>query len=236
MTMVHPDPVPARMQAGSLAIAPARSAAWQSSHPGDRFYARFGKRALDLFLVLLTLPISLFLVALLAVLVAAEGGQPFHVQDRIGRGGRRYRLWKLRSMVPDAEARLAACLAADSEACAEWARTQKLKNDPRITRIGALLRSASLDELPQLWNVLRGDMSLVGPRPMLPEQQALYPGRAYYDLRPGITGPWQVSKRNESAFADRAEFDETYAERLSLGTDLRLLLATVRVVLRRTGY
>ena len=182
------------------------------------------------------LPVALPLVFILALLVAWDGGQPFHVQVRVGRGGRRYRLWNLRSMVPDAEARLAACLGTDPAARAEWQRSQKLRNDPRVTPIGTLLRSSSLDELPQLWNVLRGDMSLVGPRPMLPEQQRLYPGRAYFHLRPGLTGPWQVSSRNESAFADRAAFDEAYARRLSLGTDLRLLAATVQVVLRRTGY
>ena len=202
----------------------------------DTLYARFGKRSLDLLLLVLMLPVALPLVLLLALLVARDGGRPFHVQDRIGRGGRRYRLWKLRSMVPDAETRLAACLGADPAARAEWRRSQKLRHDPRVTPIGALLRSTSLDELPQLWNVLRGDMSLVGPRPMLPEQQPLYPGQAYFDLRPGLTGAWQVSSRNECAFADRAAFDEAYAQRLSLGTDLRLLAATVQVVLRRTGY
>ena len=95
-------------------------------------------------------------------------------------------------MVVDAERRLAEHLAGDPAARAEWDTTQKLKNDPRITPIGRLIRKSSLDELPQLWNVLRGDMSLVGPRPMMPDQTALYPGRAYYALRPGLTGFWQI--------------------------------------------
>lgn len=201
----------------------------------ETFYARFGKRCLDLLVLVLVLPVVLPVVVVLALLVARDGGPAFHVQERIGRGGRRYRLWKLRSMVPDAQARLVDHLAADPGAREEWRSTQKLRNDPRITPVGALLRAASLDELPQLWNVLRGDMSLVGPRPMLPEQQALYAGQAYYGLRPGITGPWQVSCRNAGTFADRVAFDEAYARRLSLGTDLRLLAATVEVVLRRTG-
>jgi len=98
------------------------------------------------------------------------------------------------------------------------------------------LRKSSLDELPQLWNVLKGDMSLVGPRPMMVDQEALYPGRAYFELRPGITGPWQVSDRNESSFADRARFDNQYLDSLSLSVDLTILFRTVAVVLRCTGY
>ena len=139
-------------------------------------------------------------------------------------------------MVVDADARLAAHLAADPALRAEWDETQKLKRDPRITAVGRLLRKTSLDELPQLWNVLKGDMSLVGPRPMMPEQRALYPGRAYYQMRPGLTGPWQVSDRNAVSFAGRAEFDADYARRMSLATDLCILFLTVWVVLRGTGY
>lgn len=119
---------------------------------------------------------------------------------------------------------------------AEWESTQKLKHDPRITRFGRFLRKSSLDELPQLWNVLKGDMSLVGPRPMLPEQRGLYPGLAYYELRPGLTGTWQVSERNESTFSKRAEFDRGYFESLSFLGDLNVLARTVSVVLRGTGY
>ena len=165
-----------------------------------------------------------------------DGGPAFYVQDRIGLDGRVFRLWKLRSMVIDADQRLAAHLAADPALRAEWDETQKLKRDPRITAVGRLLRKTSLDELPQLWNVLKGDMSLVGPRPMMPEQRALYPGRAYYQMRPGLTGPWQVSDRNEVSFAGRAEFDADYAGRMSLATDLGILFLTVWVVLRGTGY
>jgi len=172
----------------------------------------------------------------LALAVLLQGGRPFYRQDRVGQGGRIFRLWKLRTMVPDAEARLEAHLAASPEARAEWDHCQKLKDDPRITPLGRLLRRSSMDELPQLWNVLRGDMSLVGPRPMMPCQQPLYPGQAYYALRPGITGPWQVSARNESGFADRARYDADYLSRVSFATDLRLLAATVRVVLRSTGH
>ena len=113
-------------------------------------------------------------------------------------------------MVPDAEARLLHLIERDPIAREEWVSQQKLRNDPRVTRLGRVLRAASLDELPQLWNVLIGDMSLVGPRPMMPEQAALYPGTAFHRLRPGVTGKWPVSVRNDSTFAERAHYDDAY--------------------------
>lgn len=200
-------------------------------------YPSHAKRALDIFLVLLSLPVVLPLTLGMALMILVlERQSPVYWSERVGRGGRVFRMMKLRTMVNDADARLAAHLAANSEAAAEWAATQKLKCDPRITRVGLLMRKTSLDELPQLWNVLKGDMALVGPRPMMPDQQPLYPGRAYYELRPGVTGPWQVSARNLSTFAARADYDGEYARSLSFGNDLRLLLRTVMVVLRGTGY
>jgi lipopolysaccharide/colanic/teichoic acid biosynthesis glycosyltransferase len=199
-------------------------------------YRHHLKRAFDVLAVLLAAPIVLPLVLLLALLIRRDGGSAFYRQTRIGLNGRSFRIWKLRSMVMDAEGRMAAHLARDPAARAEWEETQKLKSDPRVTPVGRLIRKTSLDELPQLWNVLRGDMSLVGPRPMMPEQARLYPGRAYYSLRPGITGFWQISSRNETSFAGRAAYDTRYARRISFATDLGVLLATVRVVLRGTGY
>jgi exopolysaccharide production protein ExoY len=175
-------------------------------------------------------------VLLLALLIARDGHSPFYWNARVGRSGRVFHMLKLRTMVRDADARLEAHLAADPAAAAEWGATQKLKKDPRITTFGRILRKTSMDELPQLWNVLVGDMSLVGPRPMMPSQQVLYPGRAYYTLRPGLTGPWQVSDRNGCTFAKRAEFDRDYEQSLSLATDLRLLARTVAVVLKGTGF
>ncbi|KMK63817.1 sugar transferase [Puniceibacterium sp. IMCC21224] len=207
-------------------------------HPQERrgLYRDGAKRLLDIALVMLSAPIVVALVGCLALLVALEGGKPFYVQTRVGRNGRPYPMWKLRTMVTDAEAKLESHLALDPAARIEWNRTQKLRSDPRITVFGRFLRASSLDELPQLWNVLRGHMSLVGPRPMMPSQVNLYPGTAYYRLRPGITGIWQVSLRNASTFADRARFDTAYETRLSLTEDLRLLAATVQVVMRGTGY
>ena len=194
------------------------------------------KRMFDTALVIIAAPIVVLVVGVLAVCIAFDGANPFYSQQRVGRGGRLYKMWKLRSMVVNADAQLETYLASAPSARAEWDSTQKLKVDPRITRFGRILRKSSLDELPQLWNVLTGDMALVGPRPMMPCQRDLYPGSAYYRLRPGITGPWQVSRRNESTFADRARFDTDYDRTLSFGTDINLLAATVNVVLRATGY
>jgi len=187
-------------------------------------------------LVLLAMPLWLPLAAVGAVLVMLDGHNPFYSQERIGRNGRVFRIWKLRSMVPDADAFLESHLAHNAEARAEWDTTQKLKQDPRITPVGRVLRKISLDELPQLVNVLTGDMSLVGPRPIMVSQQSLYPGRRYYDMRPGLTGLWQVSQRNECSFAGRVRFDDVYHRTMSFGTDLRILGQTVAVVLRGTGY
>lgn len=200
-----------------------------------RIYQKAGKRVLDICFVLMALPIVLPVVVVAACLLTLEGGRPFYRQDRIGRNGRVFSMVKLRSMVPHADRMLAAYLEANPEALAEWSEKQKLTNDPRITRLGGLLRKTSLDELPQLWNVLMGDMSIVGPRPMMVSQKHLYPGTAYYSVRPGITGLWQISRRHTSSFAARTHFDAFYCRTISLKKDLQIILRTVTVVLRGTG-
>jgi lipopolysaccharide/colanic/teichoic acid biosynthesis glycosyltransferase len=200
------------------------------------FYSTWVKRILDVTAILICLPLILPVMMVLTLVVAAQGGNPFYRQYRVGLNGKTFTMWKLRSMVPNADAALATYLQSNPAARAEWAHTQKLKNDPRITPVGRILRRTSLDELPQLLNVLKGEMSLVGPRPMLPEQQGMYPGTAYYAMLPGITGLWQISARNEAAFAERAFFDSRYYATLSFMTDLKTLLATVRVVTRATGH
>ncbi|WP_209426789.1 sugar transferase [Pararhodobacter sp. SW119] len=199
------------------------------------FYRNSIKRIVDILLVVLASPVFVPLVAFLAILVWRDGGQPFYRQRRVGKDGRTFWMWKLRSMVTDADALLDGYLATNPEARAEWETSQKLDDDPRITRLGGFLRRSSFDELPQLWNVIRGDMSLVGPRPMMPCQQVLYPGTAYYRLRPGVTGFWQISQRNRSSFASRAKFDAAYDRKMSLITDLRVILGTIRVVFLCTG-
>lgn len=219
------EPAPADRFTG---LAPGRR--------GRRIYGMAGKRILDVTLVLLFAPLVIPLIGLLALCVKIfSRGPAFYWQERVARDGTAFRMFKLRTMVVDADAILAAHLEANPEARAQWERSQKLVEDPRVTGIGRLLRRCSLDELPQLWNVLRGDMALVGPRPMMVEQAPIYPGTAYFRLRPGITGPWQVADRHGSTFADRAGYDAGYELALGLGSDLRLLLRTVGVVLRGTG-
>lgn len=198
-------------------------------------YRHGAKRLFDLVLVLLAMPFWLPLILVTAFLIALDGNNPLYMQKRVGRHGRVFRILKLRSMVPDADAVLEAYLRNNPVARAEWEAKQKLKNDPRITRIGGFIRKTSIDELPQLFNVLLGDMSLVGPRPMMVCQKMLYPGRRYYEMRPGLTGFWQISNRNNCRFASRARYDNAYFAAMSLRTDMTILLRTIGVVLRGTG-
>lgn len=194
------------------------------------------KRCFDLAFVLATGIVVVPLILLLALIVALDGHKPFYSSPRVGRNGRDFNMIKLRTMVPDADAQLESFLNRNDGARQEWNSTQKLKQDPRITRFGRFLRKTSLDELPQVVNVLIGDMSIVGPRPMMPQQRPLYPGLSYYALRPGLTGLWQVSARNDSNFAQRAEFDRLYEQDLGLIGDVRLIFLTFRVVFKGTGY
>ncbi|EAR51185.1 bacterial sugar transferase [Oceanicola granulosus HTCC2516] len=192
----------------------------------------------DILFVLLIAPFVLPLIAVLALLVRLDGGPAFYSQVRVGRGGRKFRMLKLRTMVRDADSRLAQHLAQNPQAAAEWAQKQKLVDDPRITPLGRVLRRTSLDELPQILNVLRGNMSVVGPRPFTAEQEAEYRqcgGALYFAMRPGLTGPWQVSDRHGSRFVDRKLFDDHYVRTLSLGNDLRYVLLTVVAMIACTG-
>lgn len=208
----------------------------RTASPRRSPYRRFGKRSLDIALVILSAPLVLVVMLPLVILISLDGGNPFYTQMRVGVSGKSYRMWKLRSMVDNAEEKLSTYLANNPKAKAEWDRDQKLKSDPRITKVGRIIRKTSLDELPQLWNVLQGEMSIVGPRPMMVNQRRMYPGKHYYSLRPGITGSWQVSSRNESSFADRAGFDADYNKSLSFKDDLRIIGATFKVVLNGTGH
>ncbi len=198
-------------------------------------YAMIGKRLFDIVLVLLMAPIAVPVVLILALLISLDGSNPFYSQMRTGVNGTKFRMWKLRSMVKGADELLETYLAANPDERRIWDAVQKLDNDPRITPFGRVLRQSSLDELPQLWNVLRGDMSLVGPRPMTPDQEGMYPGPFYFGSLPGMTGPWQVSDRNETLFKERAIYDFRYRQSVSLLTDLQLLVATIGVVFKCTG-
>jgi lipopolysaccharide/colanic/teichoic acid biosynthesis glycosyltransferase len=190
------------------------------------------KRAFDVSCIASGLPLLAPLIAGLALVVSYDGGPAFYSQERLGRGGRSYRIWKLRTMVVNPDEVLNAYLNANPKAAAELAQTGKLRQDPRITKVGRLLRKSSMDELPQLWNVWVGEMSLVGPSPLLPHQKDSYPGKEYYAKRPGITSSWQISDRKISTFKDRAQHDDDYAKKMSFLNDFKLLLMTVSKVFK----
>jgi len=195
------------------------------------------KRAFDL---LFAVPMLLSLVpffAVIALLVRRDGGPIVFGHERIGLNGRKFRCLKFRTMVVNADEVLSELLDRDPEARAEWDRDFKLKNDMRVTAVGRFLRRTSLDELPQLWNVVRGDMSLVGPRPIVQQELARYGGDVSYYLmtKPGITGVWQVSGRNDVDYARRVSMDVSYVQQWSLTRDMAILLKTIGVVVRREG-
>lgn len=202
------------------------------------FYRRRGKRIFDVALASLMLlaaaPIFLLVIALNVVF---EGGRPFFAHTRVGQSGRLFKCLKFRSMCRDAEQKLAAILAADPAAAAEWAADAKLADDPRVTRIGKFLRKSSLDELPQLINILRGEMSLVGPRPVTAEELGRYGSASpsYLAMKPGLTGPWQVEGRNDISYGARVALDVDYARTASFARDLGIVLRTGLSVLKLTG-
>lgn len=196
------------------------------------------KRTLDLLLCALIAPLVLPLVAVLALCVRMDSPGPvFFGHRRIGRNGRSFRAWKFRSMVVNGDEVLARHLAEHPEARAEWGETHKLANDPRVTRIGSFLRKSSLDELPQLWNVLRGEMSHVGPRPIVEAEIAKYGDsfELYKSVDSGLTGLWQVSGRNDTSYSERVTLDTFYARNWSIWLDLCILFRTIGAVLFRKG-
>jgi lipopolysaccharide/colanic/teichoic acid biosynthesis glycosyltransferase len=200
-------------------------------------YTSKGKRILDILLACFLLPVVAPVVAGLCVLVRFDGGPGLYAHTRVGRNGKLFRCWKIRSMRQDADYLLAAYLASDPHAAAEWDRTQKLQSDPRITRVGRVLRRTSLDELPQIWNVLCGEMSFVGPRPVTAEELSRYGAlqTAYLSMRPGITGLWQVRGRENGCYDERLAMDSSYAASVSLVQDLILICQTASVLVRPTG-
>jgi Undecaprenyl-phosphate galactose phosphotransferase WbaP len=201
-------------------------------------WSRGLKRAADL---VITVTSVLFAMPLLAAIIAlvrmGSPGPVFYGQERIGRHGRRFRAWKFRTMVVNADEVLERYLASDPLLRAEWDANHKLKDDPRITWIGKFLRKTSLDELPQLWNVFLGEMSLVGPRPIVEAEIDKYDEEYeyYVDVLPGITGLWQVSGRNNTTYPERVAFDAYYVKNWSLWLDLYILISTVRVIVFREG-
>lgn len=202
-----------------------------------RVYADVLRRSVDVIAGAVGLVVLAPMFALIALLVRLETpGDPIYGSWRLTTRGRRFRCWKFRTMHSDSDQRLAQLLASAPDARLEFERFHKLGQDPRVTRIGRLLRASSLDEIPQLFNVLVGEMSLVGPRPYLVrELQGLPERHDILAVKPGITGLWQVSGRNELTFRQRLRIELFYSRRQSLGWDAALLARTVSVVVRRRG-
>ncbi|MEJ6477795.1 MAG: sugar transferase [Octadecabacter sp.] len=195
------------------------------------------KRIFDLVVAVVLLPILCPMIALLYLVVRCDGGSGFFGQVRIGQHGKAFKCWKLRTMMPDADAALRAHFDVNPRARIEWERDFKLDSDPRITRLGNFLRTTSLDEIPQIWNVIKGEMSFVGPRPVVRAELAKY-GKslwAYRAQRPGVTGLWQVSGRNSVSYDARVAMDVEYLTRSSLWFDIVLMLKTAGAVVQRTG-
>lgn len=195
-------------------------------------------RILDISLILFAAPYILLAFIIIMILIKLDSQGPvFYRQARIGRFGRKFYVYKFRTMVQNADQILQTYLKNSPELKAEWLATHKLKQDPRITRVGSVLRKLSLDELPQLWNIWIGEMSLVGPRPIVDEEVEKY-GKCfqlYIQVRPGLTGYWQVSGRNDTTYERRVELDEYYILHRSLKLDIQILWKTIAVVLYRKG-
>jgi len=201
-------------------------------------WAQFVKRAIDLMASAMGLLVLSPILALVAVLIKLDSPGPvFYAQQRVGKKGRVFGMVKFRTMHVNAEEMLRKYLAENPQAKTEWDCYQKLRKDPRITRAGKILRRFSLDELPQLWNVLIGEMSLVGPRPFMINQREMYGAnlKHYERVVPGITGLWQISGRNKTSFAKRTEFDAQYVLGWSIWLDIYILIRTVWVVIIRDG-
>ena len=199
--------------------------------------ARLTKMVFDVVTASVGVVVLMPVLLVVAALVKLDGGPALFGHVRIGVGGRPFRCLKFRSMVVDSEAALSAVLSKDSAAAAEWLATRKLRNDPRITRIGRVLRASSLDELPQLFNVLRLEMSLVGPRPIVGAEVARYGEDIayYYETRPGLTGLWQVSGRTDASYVQRVQLDTWYVKNWTIWHDLAILAKTIPAVLQRRG-
>jgi exopolysaccharide production protein ExoY len=197
------------------------------------------KRTFDILFSLLILVFLLpfFLIMLLAIRLTSKG-KAIYSHERIGRGGKPFNCYKFRTMYRNADQRLQEILESDPQLREEWQKSFKLKNDPRITPIGKILRKTSFDELPQFWNVLKGDLSIVGPRPVVKEEINQYFGVKAYKIlsvRPGITGLWQVSGRSDTSYETRIHLDEKYVDNHSLLLDLKLVLKTIPCMVRSKG-
>jgi Undecaprenyl-phosphate galactose phosphotransferase WbaP len=229
--------------AGSFVLPESTAASMAVRQPSgvgpERFFRyRVIKRVMDILLVLLAAPVLLPLLLVVAAAVRMGSSGPIlFPHRRIRRHGAFFTIWKFRTMCVNSAEVLEDYLAAHPEARAEWRRCHKLKNDPRVTRVGDLLRRTSLDELPQVWNVLTGSMSLVGPRPIVAAEVEKY-GDFFTDycmVKPGLTGLWQVSGRSKLTYSQRVQLDRHYAQNWSLHSDLKIILLTFSSVMDGDG-
>ncbi|MBY4587433.1 MULTISPECIES: sugar transferase [Rhizobium] len=223
-------------EAWSRVGRPAKDGGLHASRP--RAAGRSVKRALDLLLAITALILLSPLLLLVAMIVKfSDRGPAFYSHTRIGFGGAPFGCLKFRTMKTDASAQLAELLQNSAAARSEWEATRKLKDDPRITAVGDILRRSSLDELPQLFNVLRGEMSLVGPRPITAEELPRYGEHiwAYMAVRPGLTGHWQTSGRNDVSYEHRVSLDVHYLNNWSLGRDLIIIAKTIPALFSQRG-
>ncbi len=220
-------------------IEPGKTFQLQSSSRGSGSWSPGAlSRLLDILIASLALMFFLPLFVVIAVAIKiADPGPVFFRHRRIGLGGRAFGCWKFRTMVVDAEARLDKILLTDPAAAREWAEHQKITDDPRVTRLGNFLRRSSLDELPQFFNVLMGEMSIVGPRPIVETEAARYGQHfaLYCRVRPGITGLWQISGRSDIHYFERVLLDVRYVSSRSMLRDLRIIVLTVPSVLAARG-
>ena len=195
-------------------------------------------RAIDILAILFAAPFVALVFLVIGTLIALESeGGVFYGQTRIGKDGRKFKAYKFRTMIKNADKLLQSYLDKDPALKAEWEANHKLKNDPRVTRIGAVLRKFSLDELPQLLNILKGEMGLVGPRPIVDAEVEKYAKsfELYKQVRPGLTGLWQVSGRSDTSYERRVELDKFYILNWSLKLDIQIILRTVSVVVGKKG-
>lgn len=209
------------------------STVWKSD-----LYANYFKRALDLTFSVLLLPFALPILAVMYFLIKFDSEGPvLFKSERVGKDGKKFNIYKARTMVLNAEEKLAELLETNPQLKQEWDVDHKLRNDPRVTRVGKVIRTLSLDELPQLWNVIKGEMSFVGPRPIVEAEVSKY-GKLfgiYKSVKPGITGLWQVNGRNDISYDARINFDRRYVEKMSLSQDLLIIWKTIPVALSKKG-
>jgi lipopolysaccharide/colanic/teichoic acid biosynthesis glycosyltransferase len=207
----------------------ARGATAFTARPAALPVGGSAKRVFDILFSMLLLPVVAILSLPIVCLVALNGGSPIYGHLRVGRNGKFFRCYKFRTMVSEAEDELQALFERDPAARLQWLDRFKLENDPRVTPLGRFLRDTSLDEIPQIWNVLRGDMSWVGPRPVIVDELTKYGAQvsSYFACRPGVTGLWQIRRRAETTYDQRVAFDVEYAGQWTLAGDIAILCLTI---------